>query len=956
MLPEEKARVKIDKQLRNAGWDIISRNEYLPNSTTAVKEALMVGNTESDYLLFVDGKAIAVVEAKREENPLGDEVKKQAEDYAVSPQSWYALWFEKLIPLVYMANGNKIYFKNMLVEDSEYEELSQMHSPKKMLQIIGKKSEYGALPLLEKRGLRDCQYKAETKLEESLKLGNKKNLAVLATGSGKTYLACLASYRLLNYTQTKRILFLADRNNLAKQALSEFSLFDRTENMQQMGNLYTIKRLRKENDVNADIVISTIQKLFAVLTGQAIQDGNEDEEDELAKKNEEKESKEVVELCNDLKLPPDYFQLIIVDECHRSIYGKWKKVLDYFSGATVLGLTATPTPEAYAFFNNNIIENYKYEDSIVDGVNVPSRIYRIITDVTAHGGTIEQGAKVVETAKRTGKSETHAAPITVEYGSSELDRSVVNKNQIREVLLAYKKAIYEDLYPERDKKWEFIPKTLIFAKDDNHAAEIVEIAEDVFKTEFENNTLPKNYVQKITYTAGDSDALITDLRTTKDFRIAVTVTLVATGTDVKPLEVVLFMKDVHSDVLYTQMKGRGCRIISDDKLKEVTPNADTKECYYIVDAVGVTESEKHIPKPGVGPGPKRPLSLEHLLERLAHNEVSDDNLMLLRDYCSTINRRYEESVLFGRHLDYFITSYGFAPRKLANDINTAFAEGTLVEYISPSHDNTARMALIYCLIGNLQARNKLLEMQRGYMVESGDDDKVLYAGFSKESAKTYIENFEKYLDDNKDSIEALRIIYNSEDTLITHEMLMELQDRLLAESRQYGAYQIWKNYKLLDEQGDVEALDGKANVNALTNLIQIVRYAYKKNQKLTSLINGYAQRFSLYCGRAQRVLTEDQKDIMQQIAEYIINDGAITVMELNETDTEFFHTYLLVDLVCLCRNPFSSILSYSQFSNHLYIFSNDRIAFRLPDFTIEYVISQYGKIDVAFSAVAMSTN
>ena len=888
MLPEEKARVKIDKQLRNAGWDIISRNEYLPNSTTAVKEALMVGNTESDYLLFVDGKAIAVVEAKREENPLGDEVKKQAEDYAVSPQSWYALWFEKLIPLVYMANGNKIYFKNMLVEDSEYEELSQMHSPKKMLQIIGKKSEYGALPLLEKRGLRDCQYKAETKLEESLKLGNKKNLAVLATGSGKTYLACLASYRLLNYTQTKRILFLADRNNLAKQALSEFSLFDRTENMQQMGNLYTIKRLRKENDVNADIVISTIQKLFAVLTGQAIQDGNEDEEDELAKKNEEKESKEVVELCNDLKLPPDYFQLIIVYECHRSIYGKWKKVLDYFSGATVLGLTATPTPEAYAFFNNNIIENYKYEDSIVDGVNVPSRIYRIITDVTVHGGTIEQGAKVVETAKRTGKSETHAAPITVEYGSSELDRSVVNKNQIREVLLAYKKAIYEDLYPERDKKWEFIPKTLIFAKDDNHAAEIVEIAEDVFKTEFENNTLPKNYVQKITYTAGDSDALITDLRTTKDFRIAVTVTLVATGTDVKPLEVVLFMKDVHSDVLYTQMKGRGCRVISDDKLKEVTPNADTKECYYIVDAVGVTESEKHIPKPGVGPGPKRPLSLEHLLERLAHNEVSDDNLMLLRDYCSTINRRYEESVLFGRHLDYFITSYGFAPRKLANDINTAFAEGTLVEYISPSHDNTARMALIYCLIGNLQARNKLLEMQRGYMVESGDDDKVLYAGFSKESAKTYIENFEKYLDDNKDSIEALRIIYNSEDTLITHEMLMELQDRLLAESRQYGAYQIWKNYKLLDEQGDVEALDGKANVNALTNLIQIVRYAYKKNQKLTSLINGYAQRFSLYCGRAQRVLTEDQKDIMQQIAEYIINDGAITVMELNETDTELW--------------------------------------------------------------------
>ncbi|MBM6827836.1 type I restriction endonuclease subunit R [Mordavella massiliensis] len=888
MLPEEKARVKIDKQLRNAGWDIVSRNEYLPNSTVAVKEALMVGNTESDYLLFIEGKAIAVIEAKREENPLGDEVKKQVENYAVSPQAWYALWFEKLIPLVYMANGNKIYFKNMLNQNSRYEELSKMHSPKKMLQIVQKKSEYGALPLLEKRGLRDCQYKAELEFEESLKHGKKKNLAVLATGSGKTYLACLASYRLLNYTSTRRILFLVDRNNLARQTEIEFSLFDKTEKQQKMGVLYSINRLKKETDIKSDIVISTIQKLFAVLTGQAIQDGNEDVEDEIIKNDEEKDSNDIIELGDNLQLPSDYFQFIIVDECHRSIYGKWKKVLDYFSSATVLGLTATPTPEAYAFFNNNIIEQYTYDDSVVDGVNVPPRIYRIITDITAHVGTIERGSKVGETAKRTGKFETHTVQTTVEYGSVELDRSVVNKNQIKEVLMAYKRAIYEDLYPEREKKWEYIPKTLIFAKDDNHATEIVDIAKEVFKTEFDNDELPENFVQKITYSAGNSNVLIRDLRTEKDFRIAVTVTLVATGTDIKPLEVVLFMKDVHSDVLYTQMKGRGCRVISDDKLKEVTPNADTKECYYIVDAVGVTESEKHIPKPSLGSGSNKHLSLEHVLERLAHNELSDDNLILLRDYCSTINRRYEESVLFGRHLDYFVTNYGFTPRKLANDITSALVEGTLMEYVSPSHDNTARRALVYCLIGNLQARNKLLEMQRGYMIESDDKDQVLYAGFSKESAKTYIENFEKYLEEHKDDIEALRIIYNSEDTIITHDMLMELRDRLLSESRQYGVYQIWKNYKLLDEQGDVEILDGKANVNVLTNLIQIVRYAYKKNQKLTSLINGYAQRFSLYCGRAQRVLTEDQKDIMKQIAEYIINDGAISAMELNETDTELW--------------------------------------------------------------------
>ena len=890
MLPEEKAREKIDKQLRNAGWDVVSRNEYVPNSTSAVKEALMRGNTESDYLLFIDGKAIAVIEAKREENLLIGQTEQQVEGYAHNPQDWYGLWCDDLIPLVYMANGNKIYFKNLLISDSDYEEVPQIHTPKKMLQIINKKSEYGVLPLLERKGLRDCQYYAELELERSLKAGNKKNLAVMATGSGKTYLACLASYRLLNYTSTKRILFLVDRNNLGKQAESEFSLFDRTENQQRMSSLYQINRLRKEEDIKGDIVISTIQKLFAVLTGQALLDDNEDAEDELAKADEEKDSKEEVELGENLKLPPDYFQLIIVDECHRSIYGKWKKVLDYFADAKVLGLTATPTPDAYAFFNNNVIERYIYDDSVVDGVNVPSRVYRIITDVTEHGGTIEKGAEIVETAKRTGVSTNHTTNAAVEYGSEELDRSVIDDGQIREVLMAYKKAIYEDLYPDREKRWEYIPKTLIFAKDDNHATKIVDIARSVFSEEFDNNKLPEKYVQKITYSAGDSNALITDFRTEKDFRIAVTVTLVATGTDIKPLEVVLFMKDVHSDVLYTQMKGRGCRVISDDKLKEVTPNADTKECYYIVDAVGVTESEKNIPKPETRYGGNRVLSLEHLLEHLAHNELSDENLMLLRDYCSSINRRYEESVLFGRHLDYFISDFGFAPRTLANNINVAFAQGTMLEYVSPSHDNSERMALIDRLIGNVQARNKLLEMQRGYYVEIESEDKVLYAGFSKESAKSYIENFEKYLENNKDTLEALRIIYNSEDVIITHTMLVELRDRLLAESRQYGIYQIWKNYKLLDEQGNVETLDSKSNVNALTHLIQIVRYAYKKNLKLTSLLNGYAQRFSLYCGQAQHTLTDDQEKIMQQIAEYIINDGAISVGELNQVDTDLWRS------------------------------------------------------------------
>ncbi len=699
----------------------------------------------------------------------------------------------------------------------------------------------------------------------------------------------------MNYTSVKRVLFLVDRNNLARQTESEFSLFDKTENQQPLSSLYQIKRLKKENDIKGDVIISTIQKLFAVLTGQSLAEGNEDAEDEITKENEEKykDGEPAVQLQDKLELPPDYFQFIVVDECHRSIYGKWKAVLDYFKDAKILGLTATPTPEAYAFFNNNIIEQYTYDDSVVDGVNVPARVYRIITDVTAHGGTIDKKSKVVETVRRTGEKETYDAPTDVEYHPLELDRSVVNKDQIRKVLTAYRDSIYSDLYPEREKKWEYIPKTLIFAKDDHHATEIVDMTKEVFGEAFESGKVPEHFVQKITYSSGDSNGLIRDLRVEKDFRIAVTVTLVATGTDVKPLEVVLFMKDVFSETLYTQMKGRGCRVISDDKIKEVTPNAQTKECYYIVDAVGVTEHDKTIPGPGPNPPTGKTMSLEILLEHLSHNELSDENLMLLRNYCASIQRRYEESTLFGRHLDFFISSYGFAPRTIANSINSAFDQGTLVEYTSPSQDNSMRMALIYALMSNLQARKKLLEMQRGYFVETQDDDTLLYAGFSKETARSYIDSFEKYLEDNKDSMEALRIIYNSEDTVITHTMLVELRDRLLAESSLYSAYHIWQNYKILDEEGSVDELDSKENVNALTNLIQIVRYAYKKNLKLTSLLNGYTQKFSLYCGQQQRVLSEAQKGIMKQIADYIIGDGAITPAELNTVDTDLWRSAIM---------------------------------------------------------------
>ena len=303
--------IKLNPQASEAYYFLAQYYQMLRNDSVARECYLKAAELEPDNPTYLETvaqsyireqdfpKAIAVVEAKREENPLAEDVQSQAEGYATHPQNWYGLWYDGLIPLVYLANGSKIYFRNLLSSDADYVELAEMHSPKKMLQLIHQTSAYGALPRLEKRGLRDCQYRAEMEFENAIKNGKKKSLAVLATGSGKTYLACLASYRLLNYTPVRRILFLVDRNNLARQTESEFSQFDRTEGQVEMSSLYEIKRLKHDNDVKADIVISTIQKLFAVLTGQQLSEDSEDAEDERTTQDEEKEGKEIIRLDGD---------------------------------------------------------------------------------------------------------------------------------------------------------------------------------------------------------------------------------------------------------------------------------------------------------------------------------------------------------------------------------------------------------------------------------------------------------------------------------------------------------------------------------------------------------------------------------------------------------------------------------------------------------------------------------
>ena len=595
MTPEEKARVKIDRLFAEAGWTVVNRDEYEPTmNAVAVREALLKGNLEADYFLMINGKACGVLEAKREEIDVASNmVSEQVATYAKMVPDYYQAW-QNPLPLLYKSNAKVVDFQDYRKSNVEWEEINRIHTPKEIVDMLGIDDPFAGLPVLNSKGLRTCQFEAITELEKSFRTGQNRALMVLATGAGKTYTACLAAYRMLAYTPMRRILFLVDRNNLGKQAEGEFGTFRLTENGEAFNTIYTVNRLKSSTiPKDSNVVISTIQRLFSLLKGEEIVDSDDDDADETTGE---------VTLPENPNLPHDYFDMIVIDECHRSIYGNWRKVLEYFDTARLIGLTATPIPETMAFFNNNRIVNYTLEKSIVDGVNVDNRVYRIKTEATENGGAIMQGEHVKVETRYTGKTEEVSSKETKNYSKTELNRSVINPSQIKLILTTYRDAVYTEMFndPQREPQFEYLPKTLIFALNEAHATNIVNIAKDVFGEVCPNADMDR-YVQKITYSSGDSNELIRQFRNDRDFRIAVTCTLVATGTDVKPLEVVMFMRDVESEPLYIQMKGRGVRTIGDEQLRNVTPNAVSKDCFFLVDAVGVTEHTKSIPEQGEGP-------------------------------------------------------------------------------------------------------------------------------------------------------------------------------------------------------------------------------------------------------------------------------------------------------------------------------------------------------------------
>jgi type I restriction enzyme R subunit len=870
MTPEEKARVKIDRMFEDAGWSVVNREDYSPKLTAAaIREGLLKGNLEADYFLFINGKAVGVLEAKREEIDANEGfVHEQAETYGRSVPHCYQTW-QLPLPLLYTSNGKNVYFRDARNEKSAWEEINRIHTPKEVVQMLGIPDFWAGLPTLRKKGLRDCQYEAITELEKSYRTGQTKALMVLATGAGKTYTACLASYRFLAYTPMRRVLFLVDRNNLGKQAEGEFGMFRLTETGDAFNTIYAVNRLKSAAiPSDSNVVISTIQRLFSLLKGEDITDEDDDEEDD---------PDTPVTLPTNPNLPPDFFDLIIIDECHRSIYGNWRKVLEYFTSARMIGLTATPVPETMAFFNNNRIVNYTLEKSIADGVNVDARIYRIKTEVTENGGAILKGAKSRQITRYTGATEEVTEKETKDYTKEELNRSIVNPAQIKLILETYRDAVYTEMFvdPQRKPNMDYLPKTLIFALNENHATNIVKIAKEVF------GRTDDKFVQKITYSAGDSNELIRQFRNDKEFRIAVTCTLVATGTDVKPLEVVMFMRDVQSEPLYVQMKGRGVRTIGDDQLRNVTPNAFSKDCFYLVDCVGVTEHE-HVIAPPSGEEPQKTITFKELLEKITHGNLEDDLLRMLASRLSRIHNKADKEQR--RKL---LELAGCEMNELAMRIFDAFEKAILPPFVDINEPNNERKGLVAVIANRPELRKHLLILNAGFVnILQPGEDQLISKGFSIEEAQETASAFETYCEENKDEIEALRIIYNNDGTPITYTMLKDLENRLKLENNKFSRAQLWNTYALLNPN-DVRRHSTKEEKDALTNIIQLVRFAYHQITKLESIYPSASRLFNLWCGQLQRELSENQIEIIHKVVGYIASNGSCTITEIREDDKTY---------------------------------------------------------------------
>lgn len=873
MSPEDRARQAIDALLEAAGWVLQDKAAHNRNAALGVAmRHFQLGQDEADYLLFVQGKACGVIEAKKQGVTLSG-VAEQSEKYMGALPSHLASWADQLL-FDYESTGEETLFRDMRDPAPRSRRVFAFHRPETLLGWLQEdaslRARLAAMPPLDEAGLRDCQVDAITGLEKSLAEARTRALIQMATGAGKTFTACSFSWRLLKHAKAKRVLFLVDRSNLGNQTLKEFQDYQPPGAANKFTDIYVTQQLKSARiDPDAKVVITTIQRLYSMLRGEEL---DEAAEDHSGFETWESDGGEIRPIAYNPALPIETFDVIITDECHRSIYGLWRQVLDYFD-AFIIGLTATPTKHTLGFFNQNLVAEYPYERSVADGVNVGFEVFRIRTEIGDTGGLIEAGYDVPVRDKRTRATRYEALDSDYEYEARQLDRSVTARNQIRTVLEAYRDNLFTELFPGRSGEW--VPKTLIFAKDDNHAEEIVIAAREVFGK-------GNDFAKKITYrTTEDPHALIKGFRNDPMPRIAVTVDMIATGTDIKPVEAVIFMRDVKSEGYYEQMKGRGVRTIADNALQAVTPDAQTKTRFILIDAVGVTEGKKNVSQPLER---KRQIGFEKLLEQVAQGQRADDALSSLAARLAALARRIgpEEEARI-------VTATGMDLKDLTNrlldatdpDVIEEKARETAGPFVSDTHRKAAEDALkdAACAPFDEPATRHLLVAikQRSEMViDEINTDRVTLAAYDLNRAQEKVAGFKAFIEDNKNELTALQILYNMPygQQRVTYAQIRALAEAMRDPPHHLTTADIWQAYRRLD----AARVRGAPADKLLTEIIQLVRFAIGQHEQLEPISPFVEQRFNLWLGREQkagREYTEEQMAWLRLIKDYVAANAEI---------------------------------------------------------------------------------
>lgn len=867
MTPEQKAREVIDKKLAQSGWVVQDRKQLnlLAGLGVAVRE-FPTSTGPVDYALFVEGIPVGIVEAKKD--TAGENitvVEDQSSRYAHSTLKWVSVEYQ--IRFAYEATGKLTRFTDY--NDIKYRSrtIFTFHQPQELQRLVKQpdtiRNRMKQFPDFDTTGFRKCQITAISNLEKSFAANKPKALIQMATGAGKTFTAITAVYRLLKFTGVNRVLFLVDTKGLGEQAEREFLAYRPNDDNRSFFELYGVRRL-KSSFIPSDVqvCISTIQRMYSILRGEELDDSAEQESLNENPSVDRQSPKEVV---YNAKYPPEFFDVIIIDECHRSIYNVWKQVLEYFD-AFQIGLTATPDKRTLAYFDQNIVSEYSREQAIIDGVNVGEDIFLIETQVSRQGGTILK--QMVEYRNRMSREKRWAQlDEDVDYRPSQLDRDIVNPSQIRTVIRAFRDNLYTTLFPRRRE----VPKTLIFAKSDSHADDIIQIVREEFG---EGN----DFCKKITYTAQNPEEALSEFRNGYNPRIAVTVDMIATGTDVKPIECLIFMRDVRSKNYFEQMKGRGTRTLGKDDLQKVSPSAtENKDHFVIVDAVGVTKSKKSETrtlerKPSV--------SLKELMMNVALGARDEDTLTTLASRMIRLSAQ-----MTAAEQKAFTKTVGSSAAQVAERLLNAFDEDVLTrkaqaefgcETPGPEQYAQVQKAAIAEAVKPFHdpnVRDFVENVRRSHeqIIDNVNIDSVVFAGFDaqqEEGAQRVIQSFRAFIEENRDEILALRIIYSQmyRDRPMVISGLKALYEKLKAQGITID--RLWDCYAIAKP----DRVRGRSTIHQLADLIAMIRFemGYGDNlQPFAETVNYNFKQWIFRRNAGAVHFTEEQMEWLRLVKDHI---------------------------------------------------------------------------------------